>query len=105
LGTWVRHHPTSVELSTKQLAVTTLSPDLEQIEPPGEFRVYLYTRACWAGCASREDTALRLLAAVVVDTGTEQVRLDLPGAAALGTALQMLAGQPSEQPCRCATTG
>jgi hypothetical protein len=109
LGTWVRHHPTSVEVSTSELVVETLRPDLEQAEPPGRIRVYLYARACWgAGCTSRDEreaTVLRLPAAVVIDTGTEQVRLDLPGADALGTALHTLTGRPRERRCRCAPSG
>ncbi|MGH8573685.1 MAG: hypothetical protein ACREX8_14100, partial [Gammaproteobacteria bacterium] len=105
ITTWVRHHPSSVELSTNEFRVGTLRPDLEQTERPGEIRVYLHAQASWAGCATDEDSTLRLPAAVVLDTGTEQVRLDLPDAMALGTALHRISGRPPEPPCRCRTNG
>lgn len=95
VATWVRHRATSIEISSSEFVVATLPPDLEQAEPPGEIRVYLHAQACWAGAV------LRLPAAVVLDTGTEQVRMDLPAAGALGTALHRISGRPPERPCRC----
>lgn len=90
LGVAVRHGPTSVELRSDELVVAALRPDPEQIDPPGEVRVYLSAVVNWPEDDEAQGISERLPAAVVLDTGFDQVRLDLAGAAALAAALQTL---------------
>jgi hypothetical protein len=94
---WVRHRANSVELRSDEYTIDTLRPDLEQAEPSGVLRVYLSAYVRWLEPTDPDDAGLlRLPTTVVIDTGIDQVRLDLDQAAAraLTAALQRLSSPP-----------
>jgi hypothetical protein len=90
----LRHSGAHVELRSSTFEITAQRPDFEQDEPPGRITVYLSAEIDRQAFADSDDVELRLPAAVVIDTGIDQVRLDRQAARALVNAVTALTEAP-----------
>lgn len=94
LATAIRRHPTAIEIRSSELVIGTLPIDVEQRLPPDPLRLYLSSYLDWQADADRPDT---MPAAIIIETGDDEIRLSLASAAVLVQAVLALLGT-ADQP-------